>query len=62
MTKIELIEELKKISKNKETPYLPMDGNKKSFEKGWYLAINRILNSLERESEEDLNHRSPKTG
>lgn len=42
-----LINELKILSDSKKNPYLPMDGNKKSFEKGWYLAINRILNRLE---------------
>ncbi len=42
-----LLAELKIIKNSKETPYLPMDGDKKSFDKGWYLGINRVLNCLE---------------
>lgn len=44
----DLQDDLKKISNSKETPYLPIDGDKKSFDKGWFLAINRVLNSLEK--------------
>lgn len=45
----ELIKELKEISSSEETPYMVIDGDRKSFNKGWYLCINRILNSLEKE-------------
>ena len=45
----ELKKELKEISSSEETPYMIIDGDRKSFNKGWYLAINRIFNSLEEE-------------
>ncbi len=44
----QLIKELKKISTSQKTPYMSIDGDKESFNRGWYLAINRILNKLKK--------------